>query len=80
MRTYVLDVDIEQEEDGRWSASIPALAGCATWGYTKQEAMDCLQEAAQAYLEVMLEEHAATLEDLEKKVTTLPENAITVTV
>ena len=28
MKTYVFEVDIEQEEGGRWSAVIPALPGC----------------------------------------------------
>ena len=35
---------------------IPSLPGCATWGYTKEEAMEALQDAAQAYIEVLLED------------------------
>lgn len=60
MHTYVFDVEIEQETDGRWSAVIPTLPGCATWGYSKQEAFQSLQEAAKAYLEVLLEEGQRT--------------------
>lgn len=55
MKTYVFNVEIEQDEDGRWGAGIPALPGCATWGYTAEEALEALQEAAQAYLEDMVE-------------------------
>ena len=55
MRTYIFNVEIEQDEDGRWGAAIPALPGCATWGYTEEEALKALQEAAQAYLEDMVE-------------------------
>ena len=55
MKTYVFNVEIEQDEDGRWGAGIPALPGCATWGYTEREALEALQEAAQAYLEDMVE-------------------------
>ena len=55
MKTYVFNVEIEQDEDGRWGAAIPALPGCATWGYTSEEALEALQEAAQAYLEDMVE-------------------------
>ena len=55
MKTYVFNVEMEQDEDGRWGAGIPALPGCATWGYTAEEALEALQEAAQAYLEVMIE-------------------------
>ena len=55
MKTYVFNVEMEQDEDGRWGAGIPALPGCATWGYTAEEALEALQEAAQAYLEDMVE-------------------------
>ena len=55
MKTYIFSVEIEQDEDGRWGAAIPALPGCATWGYTEGEALEALQEAAQAYLEDMVE-------------------------
>ena len=55
LTTYVFSVEIEQDEDGRWGAGISALPGCATWGYTAEEALEALQEAAQAYLEDMAE-------------------------
>ena len=55
MQSYVYRAELEQEEDGRWSAWIDALPGCATWGYTKEEALEALKEAAQAYLEVLVE-------------------------
>lgn len=55
MRCYTFEVEIEQDEDGRWGAAIPALPGCATWGYSKQEALETLQEAAQAYIEDVVE-------------------------
>jgi predicted RNase H-like HicB family nuclease len=56
MKTYVLKVELEKEEDGRWSAVIPVLPGCATWGYTKEEALETLKEDAQGYLEVLFKE------------------------
>ncbi len=55
MKTYVFRVEVEQDEDGRWGAEIPILPGCAAWGYTREEALEALQEGAQAYLEVMME-------------------------
>ncbi len=54
-QTYVFSVEIEQDDDGRWGAGIPALPGCATWGHTAEEALEALREAAQAYLEDMIE-------------------------
>ncbi len=50
VKTYIFKVEFEQDEDGRWSADIPTLPGCATWGYTKEEALEALKDAAQAYL------------------------------
>lgn len=46
---------LERDEDGRWSAWIDELPGCAVWGYTQNEAQDALQDAAQAYIEDMVE-------------------------
>ena len=43
MKTYVLDVEVEQEEDGRWSAEVPYFPGCAAWGYTREEALEMLR-------------------------------------
>ena len=55
MKTYIFRVEVEQDEDGRWGAEIPSLPGCAAWGYTRAEALEALQDTAQAYLEVMME-------------------------
>ena len=56
MKTYIFRVEIEQEEDGRWSADIPTLPGCAAWGYSKEEALEAVQDTAKAYLEVLFED------------------------
>lgn len=50
-KTYVFEVKIEQDEDGRWAANCPTLAGCATWGYTREEALRNIREAVEAYVE-----------------------------
>lgn len=54
-KTYVFEVAIEQDEDGRWAAECPALPGCATWGYSKIEALQNIREAVEAYIEDMRE-------------------------
>ena len=76
MKTYIFQTSIEQEEDGRWSAWIEALPGCAVWGYSKQEALAALKDAAQAYIEVMLEQGQNIHEGVETKDT--PAVAVTV--
>lgn len=55
MKTYIFSAQLEQEDDGRWSAWVEALPGCAVWGYTKEEALEALRDAAQAYIEVLVE-------------------------
>ncbi|MGQ9477557.1 MAG: type II toxin-antitoxin system HicB family antitoxin [Candidatus Bipolaricaulia bacterium] len=58
MKTYIFKVIIEEDpfEDGRMAyfASVPALPGCHTWAYTKEELLRNLQEAVQVYVESLL--------------------------
>jgi predicted RNase H-like HicB family nuclease len=58
----VLTAEIEQDEDARWSAWIDALPGCAAWGHTREEALQALQDAADAYIEDMEETDEQVLE------------------
>ena len=66
MKTYIFSVELEQEEDGRWSAWVEALPGCAVWGYTKEQAIEALKDAAQAYIEVLLEKGQTIPEGVEE--------------
>jgi predicted RNase H-like HicB family nuclease len=38
-----LNVEVEQEEDGRWIAEVPELPGAMMYGGTRQEAIDRVQ-------------------------------------
>jgi predicted RNase H-like HicB family nuclease len=38
-----LNVEVEQEEDGRWIAEVTELPGTMTYGQTRQEAIDRVQ-------------------------------------
>lgn len=59
MRTYIFKVVIEEDpfEDGRMAyfASVPALPGCHTWAYTKEELLRNIHEAVQVYVESLLD-------------------------
>ena len=55
MKTYVFHVELQQEKDRRWSVWIPALPGCASWGHTREEALRNIQDAAELYVEDMIE-------------------------
>ena len=49
------EAQLEQDDDGRWSAWIESLPGCAAWGYSQDEALSALRDAAEAYIEDMVE-------------------------
>jgi hypothetical protein len=36
MSSYVFQVELAHEDDGRWSMWIDVLPGCAAWGYTRK--------------------------------------------
>ena len=50
MKSYVFMAELLEEEDGRWSAGVPSLPGCATWGRSKEEALRNLRDAVEAYV------------------------------
>lgn len=46
-----LPVVVEQDEDGVFIVSIPSLRGCRSYGYTLDEAMHNISEAAELCIE-----------------------------
>lgn len=55
MKSYSFSAELQQESDGRWSAWISALPGCAAWGLSQAEALDALRDAAEAYVADMID-------------------------
>ena len=53
-------IDIEQEDDGRWLAEIPALPGVLAYGGTREEAIIHVQTLALRVLADRLE-HGETV-------------------
>jgi len=78
LKTYIFPVELEQEEDGRWSAVVQSLPGCATWGYSKQEALKALQEATQAYIQTLLEQGKQVPSSADIEVKETPAVSVTV--
>lgn len=54
-RNHVFEVIIEEDGD-RYHAYCPALRGCRTWGHTKAEAFQYVQEAIELYLDALIED------------------------
>lgn len=60
MKSYVFKVVVEDDEfeDGRpgFSAYCPSLPGAYTWGNTREEVLERIQEAVKLIVDEMLEE------------------------
>ena len=52
-----LHVIIEQDENGYYTAEVPALPGCLSQGKTHEEAVGNIEEAIEAWFEVMESKH-----------------------
>jgi antitoxin HicB len=48
-------VVLEQEPDGGYSVSVPALPGCHSQGDTRDEALANIREAIELYIETLRE-------------------------
>lgn len=44
-------INIEQDEDGLFVATVPSLPGCVSQGSSRSEALENIQDAARGYLE-----------------------------
>ncbi len=56
MKSYIYHVDVEQEEDGGWTASVPVLPGCAASADSAEEAIEFVRDLAKAYIDVLIED------------------------
>ena len=63
MSDYFYKVIIEPQEDGGFTAYVPALPGCVSQGDTYPETLDNIREAMALYLEVKLERGGKILPD-----------------
>jgi len=63
LKSYVFRVVVEEDhfEDGRpgFSAYCPSLEGAYTWGNTRQEALERINEAVKLIVDEMIEEGKA---------------------
>jgi predicted RNase H-like HicB family nuclease len=57
MKKYHVQIVVEQDEDGIYVASCPALEGCYSEGGTFEEAIENVKDVIGMCLEEMQEEH-----------------------
>lgn len=55
---------IEQDEDGVYVAEVPALSGCISQGWTREEAIENVKEAIAAYIESLAAHNEPALQRL----------------
>ena len=81
MKTYVFRIVVEPDED-RWFAHCPVLEerGAATWGYTKEEVLENIQQVVQMVIKSMVEHGEAIPQEPKKEVEIFDESRVAVTV
>jgi predicted RNase H-like HicB family nuclease len=62
-RTY--RIVLRKEPEGTYTAIVPALPGCITWGETVEHALEMAKEAIKGYIEVLQEEGELVPDDNE---------------
>ena len=77
MKSYFFRIVLTKEDDGRWSAEVPTLPGCATCGDTQEEAVDNIHDAVEAYIRDMQKAGEEIPTDATLPVLTQPVVAVT---
>ena len=77
MKTFVLRVNLNEEEDGRWSVTVPTLPGCSSWGYSQQEALANIKDAAEIFIEDIIDAGEA-FQSVQDKIEIIDEPAVAV--
>lgn len=60
----IIHAIIEQDEDGYFTAEVPALPGCLSQGNTHEEAILNIKEAIEGWLDVMEAKHLRNAENV----------------
>lgn len=60
-RTY--RIVLRKEPEGVYTAIVPSLPGCITWGETVEQALDMVKDAIKGYIAVLEEEGESIPDD-----------------
>lgn len=63
MKSATYRVLLRKEPEGVYTAMVPSIPGCVTWGESIEEAIAMAQEAAEGCLEVYAEQGIEILDD-----------------
>lgn len=62
-RTY--RIVLRKEPEGVYTALVPSLPGCITWGETVEQALEMVKDAIEGYISVLQEEGESIPDDSE---------------
>lgn len=60
---YTYKIHLHQEEEGGYTAIVPALAGCITYGENVEEAIAMAKEAIELYIEELKDRNESIPDD-----------------
>ncbi len=72
MVSYKVILERNDDEEGYYTATVPALPGCVTQGRTKEETLERVKEAIQGYLESLRKDGIPTPRDVELEEVAVP--------
>ena len=72
MVSYKVILERNDDEEGYYTATVPALPGCVTQGATKEEALERIKEAIQGYLESLQKDGIPAPRDVELEEVAIP--------
>jgi predicted RNase H-like HicB family nuclease len=65
----------EQDEDGKFTATVPELPGCISCGNTRDEALQNIKEAIEAYIESLRKHDEPVPPSIHEEIVTVELNA-----
>ena len=72
MVSYKVILERNEDEEGYYTVTVPALPGCVTQGRTKEEALERVKEAIQGYLESLQKDSIPAPKDVELEEIAMP--------
>ena len=72
MISYKVILERNDDEEGYYTATVPALPGCITQGRTKEETLERAREAIQGYLESLQKDGIPIPGDVELEEVAIP--------
>ena len=72
MVSYKVILERNDDEEGYYTATVPALPGCVTQGRTKEETLERIKEAIQGYLESLQKDGIPIPRDVELEEVAIP--------